>query len=284
MEWLDRMNRVLDYLEDSLDGDPDINEAARIACCSPFHFQRMFYMLTDFTIAEYVRKRRLTLAAQELASSETKVIDVALKYGYESPESFCKAFRKIHGINPSQARDSGRYLQAFPRLSIHVSLKGDEAIKYRLISRENFKIAGKSIRVSMGDKKDQIFNFWQNSLQNGFCAKLDATSGESGKIGACMDFLPEKEEFTYFLGIEKLPLKFPKEWEEKIIPAANWAVFESRGPIPQAVEKLRQRIYSEWFPATGYEQAECTEFETFPAGTPSDPNYYSEIWIPIIKR
>ena len=128
MEWLDWMRNSIAYLEDHLEEKFDINEVAKAACSSKFHFQRMFQMLTGITVAEYVRRRRLTLAAQELAMTKTKVLDIALKYGYETPESFAKAFLKIHGITPSAARKSGSMLKSYPRMSFHISLTGDSSI------------------------------------------------------------------------------------------------------------------------------------------------------------
>ncbi len=144
MEWLDRMTAALNYMEDHMADCLDVADIAKAAYSSPFHFQRMFHMLTGVTVAEYIRKRRLTFAAQELVSSNARVLDVALKYGYDKPESFAKAFRKVHGISPSQARGSGASLKTFPRLSFHITLKGDKDMDYRIADKPAFKVVGKT--------------------------------------------------------------------------------------------------------------------------------------------
>lgn len=170
MEWLERMAKALDYLEEHLEDALEIDEAAKMAYSSSFHFQRMFYMLTGNTVAEYVRKRRLTLAAQELAVNDVRVLDVALKYGYDSPESFAKAFKKIHGVSPSSAREPGISLKAYPRLSFHLSLKGDQDMDYRIEEKPAFTVAGKGIRVTTRDGENTrlIPKFWGESYDNGF--------------------------------------------------------------------------------------------------------------------
>ena len=112
MDWLNRMNKVMDYIEANLAGEISYDKAAQIACCSTYHFQRMFSFITDIPLSEYIRHRRLTLAAFELQTSDIKVVDVALKYGYESPEAFSRAFKNLHGIVPVSARDIGITLKA----------------------------------------------------------------------------------------------------------------------------------------------------------------------------
>jgi len=131
MEWSDRMNSAIDYIEKNLDDIISINEAAKEACCSSFHFQRMFFAIIGITPAEYIRRRRLTLAATELATRTEKVIDIALKYGYGSPNSFTRAFRKMHDINPREVRTSGVKLSAYNRVSFHVKIKGGNGMGVR---------------------------------------------------------------------------------------------------------------------------------------------------------
>lgn len=120
MDWFERMNGAMSYIEDHLASEIDYEEAARIACCSSYHFQRMFSFITDVTLSEYIRRRRLTLAAFELQKGSGRVIDVALKYGYDSPNSFTRAFQSLHGVTPSLARDEGVQLKAYPRMSFQL--------------------------------------------------------------------------------------------------------------------------------------------------------------------
>ncbi|WP_229683267.1 AraC family transcriptional regulator [Virgibacillus oceani] len=287
MEGLKRMVDSIDYMERNLDGDLQIEHVALVACMSKFHFQRMFHMLTGVTVAEYIRKRRLTLAAQELTHSDSKVIDVAFKYGYETPESFSKAFRKTHGINPSAVRNHNQSLKAFPRLSFQIKLKGDEEMDYKIVEKEAFRVVGKRIRTATCDGQNHrdIQAFWDESNSNGFTAELEKYCDTMGLIGACMDFDKEQDELTYFICAEKGKNSVPDSWEERIIPAATWAVFPAIGPIPHAIEKTWDRIFSEWFPSTGYEHVDAPELEVYPvSGDVSAEDHQCDIWIPILKK
>jgi len=153
MEWSERMNAAIGYIEDKLDGELDYNEAAKKACCSLFHFQRVFMVVVGFTPAEYVRKRRLTLAARELTSTDLKVIDIALKYGYDSPDSFARAFRSVHSITPQAARAPGVKLAAFPRISFNIELKGGNDMDYKIIEKPAFDIIGRSRKFNTVTEK-----------------------------------------------------------------------------------------------------------------------------------
>ncbi|WP_082687022.1 AraC family transcriptional regulator [Bacillus sp. FJAT-27445] len=286
MEGLQRMLDSIDYMEQNLDNNLLIEDIAAVACMSKFHFQRMFSMLTGYTVSEYIRNRRLTLAAQEVVNSKTKVIDVAMKYGYESPESFTKAFRRIHGISPSDAKKNSQTLKAYPRLSFQIQLKGDVEMDYRIVEKEAFNVVGKSIRTSTigGENSRNIPAFWVESNQNGLSKELVKNCGPLGLIGVCMDFDKEQENLTYLICAEKNISQLPEDWEERQIPSASWAVFPVQGAMPAAIQKVWGRIYSEWFPATGYEHAGGPEMEVY--CSPTDPysdDYYSEIWIPIKK-
>ncbi|WP_397379175.1 effector binding domain-containing protein [Paenibacillus sp. YYML68] len=286
MEWLNRMMSALDLMEARMEEPLDVAELARAAHSSTYHFQRMFYMLTGMTVAEYVRKRRLTLAAQELALSGPKVIDVALKYGYDSPESFSKAFRKLHGISPSEARHAGVQLKAFPRISFHLSLKGDKEMDYRIVQREAFTVIGKSIQTSSvdGENSRAIPKFWQDSLADGTVGSLVAAGKSGDTLGICYDMKPDGEGFKYAIAVETDTAASDSEFDLIQIPAATWAVFTSVGPMPGAIQELWRRVFQEWFPTTGYEHAEGPDFELYPPGDARADDYRCEVWIPIVKK
>ena len=287
MEGLQRMTKSIDYIESHLDKELQIGHAATIACMSKFHFQRMFTMLTGITVAAYIRNRRLTMAAQELIHSQSKVIDVALKYGYESPESFAKVFRKTHGINPSEVRRHRQSLKAFPKLSFQIQLKGVEEMDYKIIEKEALNVVGKSIRTTTIDGKNHrdIAAFWKESNHNGLSNELAKNAGSLGLLEICMEFDRQQEDITYFIGAEKHIEDMPAAWEEKHIPASTWAVFPvpGHGVIPDAIVNVWERIFSEWFPSTGYEHAGDPEMEIYLGGA-KDEKMHIEVWIPIIKK
>jgi len=281
------MMRAIDYLEDNMEHEINYDEVAREACSSTFHFQRMFHMITGLTVADYIRKRRLTLAAQELAmNSKLRVIEVALKYGYDSPEAFTKAFKKAHGITPREAKEPGVMLKAFPRISFHLSLKGDKDMDYRIIEKEAFKVIGKAVRMTTkdGENLKQIPKLWDEVNQDGTNERICALSDKNEVFGICMDMEHDEEHFTYMIAVEDTKNSKNTEFTTREIPAATWAIFTSIGPMPTAIQKVWERIFSEWFPSTGYEHAEGPELEVYPDGNPSSEDYKCEVWVPIIKK
>ncbi|RBN36947.1 AraC family transcriptional regulator, partial [Priestia megaterium] len=147
MDLLRNMNRALHYIEENLTNDIDFREVARLALCSEYHFKRMFSFLAGITLSEYIRRRRLTLAAFELKDSNIKVIDVAIKYNYSSPDSFTRAFQNLHGITPSEAKKNGSSLKAFPKMTFQLSIKGGNEMNYRIEEKEAFHIVGIKERV-----------------------------------------------------------------------------------------------------------------------------------------
>lgn len=284
MDWLNRLNQAIDYIEDNLMSEVNIAAVAREAASSTFHFQRSFVMLTGVTVAEYVRRRRLTLAAQELASSEgVKIIDIAFKYGYETPESFTKAFTRLHGLPPSQVKHKGVSLIAYPRITFTLSIKGVVGMNYRIVERDAFKLAGKSLKVSTieGENFKVIPEFWGKCCSDGTLNEICKINPSKPVLGVCNnDFDKEMKTFTYVIAVEA-DINESKDFDLYEIPAATWAVFESIGPMPGAIQDLWKRIYSEWFPATGYEHAGLPEFELYPEGDNTSKDYYCEVWIPV---
>lgn len=285
MDWLIRMKDALDLIEQKMEEQLDIGEIAKVACSSSSHFQRMFLMLTGFTVAEYIRKRKLTLAAQELAMTTSKVLDVALKYGYDSPESFSKAFRKVHGIPPSEARSPGVNLKAFPHISFHLSLKGDKDMDYKIIEKDAFTVIGKSFQTTKdGENLRQIPKFWEDCNKDGTTDKLRSIGRDKDLLGICMDIQHDSDQFTYLIAVEDSSGTVAEGLVSRSIPASTWAVFTSEGPLPGAIQNVWKRIFQEWFPATGYEHSGGPDLELYPLGDISAEDYRCEIWVPIVKN
>ncbi|QSO54857.1 AraC family transcriptional regulator [Alicyclobacillus curvatus] len=285
MEWLERMSEAVAYMEANLTHEVDMAEVARRAYSSSFHFQRMFHMLTDMTVAEYIRKRRLTMAAQELVMTSARVLDISLKYGYDSPESFARAFRKVHGLSPSEARNFGVELKAFPRISFHLSLKGDKDMDYRIVNREMFTVVGKMIRVSYKDGENlrRIPEFWQTCYADGTVDRLRAMRADGVVLGICMNTDHEKEEFTYAIAVESDDV-VSDGLTKDTIPASTWAAFPSTGGLPEALQGVWSRIFEEWLPATSYQHSGGAELEVLPPGDDCAADYRSEVWIPVVKK
>lgn len=285
MEWLERVNLVLEYIEENLDGKIDYAYAAQLACCSTFHFQRMFSYIAGIPLSEYIRRRRMTIAAFELQSCNTKIIDLALKYGYESPTSFNRAFQNVHGICPSAARMRGISLKAFPRISFKISIKGDVEMNYRIEKKEGFRIIGVKEHLSMNMEESfaRVPEFWAETIKNGIipkmCALMDQSLPALLGVSACMD----GENFDYYIAVatDKTALENTVDYE---IPAATWAIFECVGSMPKAIQELQKRIMSEWLPTSGYEYADAPDIEVYFEGDQYSPTYRSEIWLPIVKR
>ncbi|ASS68995.1 helix-turn-helix domain-containing protein [Paenibacillus sp. RUD330] len=292
LDWLTRMNRALDMIENNLSGELELGGLAKEACSSPFHFQRMFSALTGCTLAEYIRRRRLTLAAQELALSDIKVVDAALKYGYGTPEAFAKAFRKTLGVTPSMAKRQGSPLIAFPKLSFHLSLKGDVHMNYRIEKKEAFHIAGASIEVGCADGENfrRIPLFWQESGSNGMIRKVASLQPDRPIMGACVDLSPDTDRFRYMIAVEAPAgtLEADKtvdgvDFVEREIPASTWAVFTAVGQLPDSIQSVTRRIYSDWFPSSGYEHAGTADLEIYLEDGAPGKDSVSEIWVPLKK-
>jgi AraC family transcriptional regulator len=291
MEWSERMNSAISYIEDNLAADLDFNQAAKKACCSLFHFQRMFMVIIGFTPAEYARKRRLTLAARELTSGSVKIIDIALKYGYDSPDSFTRAFRNVHGITPRAAREPGVKLSAFPRISFNIELKGGNDMDYRIIEKPAFDIIGQSRKFSTanGENFIKVPQFWREFMKTPEYKTLcDLTEGKLGKVtgGGCLGVCFGGEganwgTFFYGIGIEKPVKKSAGKFEVIPVPAAAWAVFDCTLNNLQDVTK---KIFSEWFPSTGYEHAPAPEIEVYLPEDPRTKVMPCQIWIPVVKK
>ncbi|GGM33481.1 AraC family transcriptional regulator [Paraliobacillus quinghaiensis] len=289
MKGLERLGESMHYIEEHLDRKIEAEELASICCMSKFHFLRMFQMVTDMTLTSYIRNRRLTIAARELLHPNVKVIDIALKFGYETPESFAKAFRKMHGISPSEVKktQNPNRITAFPPLTFQITVKGEGKMNYQIVEKPAFNVMGTGLKVSTrdGDNFKEVPAFWKE-VNNGKVGQLlEDLKSDTGVFGICMEFAPEQEEFTYFVAVEKGEHVVPDGFVVKEIPASTWAVFHVVGAMPDAIQHTIKRIYAEWFPGTGYQHAGTAELEVYPPqrGKHSQEDYQTEIWIPIIK-
>lgn len=286
MEWIDGLNKAIEYVESNLSGEIDPEAAARHAACSAFHFQRMFAYITGITLTEYIRRRRMTAAAFELINSGAKVIDLSLKYGYDSPTAFNRAFQGVHGVSPSKAKVEGIRLTAFPRITFTVSIKGEEAMNYRIVKKDPFRIVGYATReaMTMEDCFEKVPLFWQSVVVSGGMEKLcQLMNGQEPRgilgVSAC-----DNGEFSGYYIAVATDAPVPEGMEEYLVPATTYAVFESVGALPGAIQNVQKRIISEWLPTSGYEYAQAPDIEVYPEGNQQSDEYYCEVWLPITKK
>ncbi len=285
MDWLDRMNQAIGYIEENIAGEISYGQAARIACCSTFHFQRMFAYIAGMSLSEYIRRRRMTAAAFELQTTDAKVIDLALKYGYDSPTAFNRAFRSVHGVAPSGARREGASLAAFPRISFTISIKGDAQMNYKIVTKDAFRIVGVKVHLYM--KTEECFEkvplFWQETVQSGIvpgiCSLMDQPPYGLLGVSTCMD----GEEMDYYIAVSTQK-EAPAGMEEYWVPAGTWAVFECIGAMPEAIQSIQKRIITEWLPTSGYEYSNGPDIEVYFEGNQQAADYRSEVWLPIIRK
>ena len=301
MDWIIGLQKAIDYIEDNLTETIDYEMVAAQSFSSSYHFQRVFSILCGFTIGEYIRNRRFSLAGTELATSDAKVIDVAPKYGYESPDSFAKAFQKFHGILPSQARNNGSMLKSYSRLVLKFSLEGGKPMNYRIEKKPEMILTGYKAHftgVPYGEdrerQEEQLFITTRGKqwFLRGASRNIDAhcvitnITDEGYDYYYChlldgweRDNLYNKEvtgvDFVEDLGLENV-----------VIPETTYVVFETndvKSPICDYFDllNLRIQILTEWMPEMGFQLKNAPELAIYHWLPKAERNV--QIWMPIEK-
>lgn len=281
MEWIDRLNDAIRYIEDHLTDSIDADQLGRTACCSAYHFQRMFSYMAGIPLSEYIRRRKMSLAAVDLQNGNMKIIEVAGKYGYNSPTAFNRAFQSVHGIAPSAVRNEGASIKSFPAITFKITVKGVEEMNYRIESREAFRIVGVSVPLH----KDIEKNFaiippkWEEVSTDGTLQRLIGMmdTPPMGVLGVSL--CNDQEAWKYYIAVSTS--KDADGLEEYIVPAATWAVFPGTG-TNQSIQELERRIVTEWLPTSGYEYGSAPDIEVYLNPDPENAQY--EVWIPVVKR
>ncbi|MBW5447571.1 helix-turn-helix domain-containing protein [Cohnella sp. CFH 77786] len=282
MDWVNRMNAAIHYIEDHLTEEIDYAELARLAGCSVYHFQRMFSFMTDISLSEYIRRRRLTLAAFELQNGAVKVVDLAMKCGYDSPEAFTRAFHGLHGATPTAARNAGTRLKTYPPLSFQFTLKGAAEMNYRMETLGAFSIAGIMETVETELAFRIVPEVWRKARERGVFEELWAVRRDGhpmgGILGVCADGdWGRNPSFDYYLAIV-CGHEPPEGMVKMDFPEAAWAVFEASGP-PEGLQEIWKRLYTEWLPASAYELANLPAVECY---LPIEEGR-NELWVPVVK-
>lgn len=288
MDSLERLNLALAYIEENLGDDIEMQRVEQLALCSEYHFRRMFSFLAGVPLSEYIRRRRLTLAAFDLQQGAVSVLDTAVKYGYSSPDAFARAFASLHGIAPSEAKSGGQPLKAYPRLRFQLTIQGASEMNYRIEEKAPFGIVGLMRRVKLiyEGVNPEIAAMWQ-SLDAATIATLKELSNVEprGMISASTNFSEGRQDggaLDHYIGVATTE-PAPAGLARLAVPATTWAVFESVGPFPETLQNIWGRIYAEWFPTSGYEQVRGPEILWNEGKDTTVPDYRSEIWIPVQK-
>ena len=285
MEWTDAVQSAIEFMEQHITENISAEDVANHVHISSFYFQKGFRMLCGFSVIEYIRKRRLALAGGDLATTDIKIIDIAMKYGYGSPDSFTKAFTRFHGVSPTMVRKEDVMIKTFAPLKLEISLKGGYFMNYKIIDKESFTVLGVSKEFNYENCKQEIPLFWQRHYEEGNGKYV------CGMFGINIDEKMGNDSFEYLIAdLYDSKMEIPEGFVTRTIPAFTWAVFSCVGPMPTALQDVSTKIFSEWLPALKeYEFAAgyCVEMydapDKYPNGT-QDENYHTEIWIPIQKK
>jgi AraC family transcriptional regulator len=291
MKWIETMNEAMQYIEDHLEDRIDMKELAQIAQCSEFHFQRMFSTMVDVSCSEYIRRRRLSLAAEELRHTDIRIIDCALKYGYESSDAFSKAFSRWHHINPSQARHQDSIIKTYPRISFMIQIKGGTAMNYRFEKKEAFKVYGVSRPILKDDNLYELIpKFWNEIQENdtylSLCKVFNQKPYSSFSLmGAFYDeFIHQEHHRRYLIVSTITPVQHEfKDLETYDVPQGEWVVFsetfEHSDDATEKIQSMWKRVFIEWFPTSNVEAISGVSMEVF-----SPDSKTCEIWIPIQRK
>lgn len=282
MKW-NNINLVIEYIENNLDDEIDEKSIENMLGCSYHYFQKAFFYITGVSLPEYIRKRRLTQAAFELQTTSNKVIDIALKYGYDSPTAFTRAFKKMFQVAPKDIRNSQIKLISYLPLNIELSLEKNNCLEYKIIKQNYIRIVGRKLTTNIKDNDyySKITNFWKESSCH-IGAMLNYNNQlPKGIIATASGEWDIKGKFDYYIGVASEVAIKDSELMELIIPESSWIVFEITGPMPFAIREGYKQIFCDWFPRSGYQYRDLPVIELYPSGNISDENYKTQIWIAI---
>ncbi|MCI9408797.1 MAG: AraC family transcriptional regulator [Oscillospiraceae bacterium] len=287
MDWIKSFQKAVDYVEEHICEPVDYKRIAQEMNVSSFYFQKIFSILCGFTVGEYIRSRRLALAGSELLSTDEKIIDIALKYGYDSPEGFTRAFARFHGITPSDVRKNGAPVRSFARLSVSISVKGGSSMDYKIMKKEAFKIIAKEQRFKKVEDiqgRSDIPAFWTECHGDGTVKYLSENCKKDGVLGGsvvgmCMEDSTVVKDFPYLIGAEYAGGDVPNGYKVVDVPAAEWAVFGIDGLSEEKIQQAWHKIFAEFFPSSTYKPAGNFDLEVYTTDT-----YKGEIWISVEKK
>lgn len=285
MKWITKLNEAMEYLECHLTEELDYEILAQKAGCSSFHFQRMFSYLAEVPLSEYIRRRKMSCAAVDLQGGKMSVLEVSLKYGYDSPTAFNRAFQNVHGVAPSISKKDGVPMKSFPPIEFQLAVKGDVPMEYRVETKDSFRIIGirEKFKINIEENFLKVPEFWMKTAQEGHIPNLLVKMNQEpyGLLGvsSCMN----GEDFEYYIGVSS---NYPKgdEWAEYEVPSCTWAIFTCVGKMPEAIQILQRKIITQWLPNSGYEYDDAPDIELYFDGDQQSETYLCEVWLPVRKK
>lgn len=283
MDWIDKMNAAIAYIEENISTNLNTKNIAKIADSSTYHFQRMFAYMTGIPLSEYIRRRKMSLAVADLKDDAMKIIDVALKYGYQSPTAFTRAFKSVHGIVPSLVKLEGVSVKSYPPLNFQMVIKGVESLDFRIETKEAFRVVGVSIPLygDFTEMAEPVEQIWRIAENNGTIQKLRSLMGKDS-LGLLEVMIPDEniESWCYLISVATdVPLE--ESLEEYTVDAYTWAIFSYEGKSLEETQKMGERVISEWLPTSGYEYDNGPDISVH--GKEGPTGTILEYWLPIKK-
>ena len=296
MEWLTGIRTAIEYIEEHLDEDISAQDVADRVFMSPFFLQRGFSLMTGYGIGEYIRNRRLYQAALDLRETDDRVTDIALRYCYDTPESFTKAFSRFHGSTPSQVR-AGSDFSVFLPLRINITVQGGDQMDFKIAPMFPFKLIGFQKIFDNETSYEEIPKYWDEICEkyanNVYAGNDPANPYEQalvdnciGEYGVCIDDIGEGR-FRYLIAGKYTGGEVPEGMVLYEFPRGEWAVFNCLGPLPEAMQSVNTRIFSEWLPGNpDFELSGNANVEWYDCvnGEKTDPDYHSAIWVPVRRK
>ena len=276
MNYINEMEKAIDYIEINLDKDINFEKVAKEVGMSPFYFHRVFSSIIGISPTIYIRNRRLTLAAQEISKNNENILDIALKYGFESHEAFSRAFKNFHGVVPKMAKTDGNELKNFSRANLEFEVNTNNILNYRIESKEVIRVAALFRKFNL-DNKNEIPKYWNKMKKNGVLDNISA-SYTKNLLGICIG-TQNIFEYQYGIGTEiedTEDIEIKRGMKVVEIPKSLWVVFRCEGQDEKDINELWTRIYKEFFITSSYKQCMDIDFELY-----DDKD--TEIWIPISK-
>lgn len=289
MDWVKQLNEAINYIEDNLSGEISYEAISKIAGCSVYNFQRMFSYIADKPLSEYIRSRRLTMAAFDLLNSTERIIDISLKYGYESQDAFSRAFKNFHCVLPSIVRNETVQLKSCPKLSFQITIKGENHMNYQIEQWPAFKVMGILHEVKTFEAFEVIPQIWGSAWKEGVIKRFIENFPDyrpAGFLGiAAGGQWGDSEVMNYIIAVtshvdvpECKHIPALEGMQEFSYPAATWAIFEANGELPNAIQKVYKQFYTEWLPNSGYELSDLPVIECYMQKS------HQEVWIAVIKK